>query len=105
MKLHILTLNMQGLCAPERITKVRRLIHNLKPRIDLFCGEEHHLRDNNLPMLPLKLWKFAKFLMVCALNKVVVERNPEAVFDKGGLLIAIGPKLIPSIVNKGILPN
>lgn len=38
----ILSLNMQGSCAENKMTKVQRLIQDFSPIIDLFSGQEHH---------------------------------------------------------------
>lgn len=105
MRLHILSYNMQGLCSTKRIPKVKRILRQFKLKINLFCGQEHHKRQGYIQLLPMQLWKDVESLIVLAQDGAVMVRNAFVVFGKGGLLISVGPCLIPSIVGRGILPS
>lgn len=57
-----------------------------------------------MAMLPLQLWKDVSFLMVSMVDGAIVDRNPETGLGKGGLFIAMGPRLVPRIMEISILP-
>jgi hypothetical protein len=105
MRLHIVSYNMQGLCSFDKAIRVRSMIHNFRPLVDIFCGQEHQLHEGALKMLPYRIWKEAEFVLAPALDGVYAARNVNAVSGKGGLFIAIGPTLKPCISGKGILTS
>jgi exonuclease III len=63
------------------------------------------LREGHLRMIPFKLWREAEFLIAPALDGAIAASNPAASSGRGGLLMAIGPRLRPCILNKGMLPS
>lgn len=105
MKVHVMMYNMQGLCGPDRLAKLKIFINNFRPSIDILCGQEHHLRGSRLGMILLQLWRDAEFFIILAQDGAIVERNPKANSRKGGIFITVGTKLSPYITNKGILPS
>lgn len=75
------------------------------PRIDIFCGQEHHLRIGRLHLLSFQIWKDADFYYCPASDGMLASRDPEADSGKGGLFIAVGPRMIPSLSAVGFLPS
>jgi exonuclease III len=103
--MHVVSYNMQGLCGRGRASRVRDFIKNHKPPLDIFCGQEHHIRGGSIKMLPFQLWREADFIVAPALDGVIAGRSDRAESGKRGLLIAIGPAFKTSIVDKGTLTS
>jgi exonuclease III len=105
MRLHIISYDMQGFCSSDKATRVRSMLREFKPMVDIFCSQEHKMREGALKMLPYRLWREAEFILAPALDGAYAARNANAISGKGGLLIAVGPSLKPCIADKGILPS
>jgi hypothetical protein len=105
MRLHIISYNMEGLCSSDKATRIKTMIKDFRPSVDLFCGQEHKMREKALRMLPYKLWREAEFVLAPALDGAYAARDAQAVSGKGGLFIAIGPSMKPCITGKGAFPS
>jgi hypothetical protein len=105
MRLHIISYNMQGICSQEKAARVRSMIQEFRPKLDVFCGQEHKMRAGPLKLLPLKVWKEATFIVAPALDGAWADRDSEAILGKGGVFIAVGPSLKSGIVASGVLPS
>lgn len=77
----------------DQKTKVKVLIKNFQPKLDVFCGQEHKMREDRLKMLPYQLWHGVEFIMALALDGAIATRDPNVDSGKGGLLMAIKPIL------------
>ena len=62
MKVHLLSINVQGINNDTKVGVVRDYIGNLSPRVDVLCLQEYKLRGDNVDKSIIMLWKNGNFL-------------------------------------------
>lgn len=88
MKQYIISYDMEGVRAPERVIKIQNIINDLHPYINIMCGQDvHHLRGSQIDTLPMQVWTEEAFLIIPTMDGAIVERNPEVDTGKGDLFI------------------
>ncbi|KAL3689766.1 hypothetical protein R1sor_016075 [Riccia sorocarpa] len=105
MKIVLATYNVRGLCSRLARTQLKNLIRTCRPSFDVLAIQEHKLREQNIDFLTSSLWSQATIFNLPATDGIHAERNPSVIGGKGGVLLAVSPKLAPLIVNNGILPS
>jgi hypothetical protein len=71
--------------------------------LDLFCGQEHHLRDGEVKAIKREVWRDAEIIISPAVDGRRALSNPSVIAGKGGLFLAISPLLAIYIQDKGII--
>lgn len=77
----------------------KKIVNEFIPMIDIFSGQEHHLKESRVKILKWKLWKEANFFVAPTLDGAIALRDPDAIWGKGGLFIVVGPKLSPFVTS------
>jgi exonuclease III len=104
--LSVLSFHVQGLATHRRRVSLRSFLHeDLRRLPDVFCFQEHKLREGFTGHLQSELWKEAHFVNCPAIDGIHAVRNRRVLGGKGGVGIAIHPKWIPYITQEGKLPS
>ncbi|KAL3700305.1 hypothetical protein R1sor_018327 [Riccia sorocarpa] len=105
MKITVGTYNVRGICARTARTKLKNVIWNFNPAVDILAIQEHKLRKQNINFLTSTLWPQAEIFNLPAIDGIHAQRNPTVTGGKGGeVIIAVNPAISPLIVNNGRLP-
>ncbi|KAL3682578.1 hypothetical protein R1sor_000600 [Riccia sorocarpa] len=104
MRIVVGTYNVRGLCSRAARSRLKNVIREIKPSLDILTIQEHKLRENNINFLTSTLWPQATLFNLPAANGTYAERNPLVTGGRGGVLLAVSPAISPLIVNHGTLP-
>lgn len=99
-----MTFNVCGLTKAKKRIKVKCFMQDLKQPLDILVGHEHKIHRDNLGWL-LGIWPLAEILTIPAIDGRPARRNRHVLAGKGGVFLAIGPRLKASITWRNSTPN
>lgn len=91
--------NFRGLTTSKERVKAHFFLKGLPKSIDILCGQEHKVRSNNTRWLK-GIWPEVDF--VIAHDGMHANRNGQVPTCKGGVFMAIGPRLKQYVTAFGI---
>ncbi|KAL3675310.1 hypothetical protein R1sor_025258 [Riccia sorocarpa] len=105
MRLTVGTYNVRGLGARIARSKLKVVIQNIKPAIDIFAIQEHKLREVDSDFTIRNIWPQATVFNFPATDGIHAQRNPLVSGGRGGVMLFVSPTVAPLIVNHGTLPQ
>jgi endonuclease/exonuclease/phosphatase family metal-dependent hydrolase len=103
MDLHLMSYNIQGLSGRAKRISVRTFLERFRPRVDVLCIQEHHLRMAETKAIKRKVCRDAEIIIAPATDGRRALNNPDVISGKGGLFIAVSANHTQYISTKGIL--
>jgi hypothetical protein len=100
MKVHILSINVQGINKDTKVGVIRNYTCILSPRVDVLCLQEHKLGGDKVEGNIRTLRKSKNFWSLEASPSNKVEDKKIAVV-KEGIALCFHPRLQPLILDKG----
>jgi hypothetical protein len=103
MDLFLMSYNVRGLSRRAKRVSIRNFLEKFRPKIDVLCVQEHHLRLGEMKAIKCKICREAEVIVAPAIDGRRALANPDVVSGKGGLFSAVSPKFALFIIDKGIL--
>lgn len=99
-----MSFNLRGLTTTIKRIQTKCFIQDLHKPLDILSGQEYKIRRENLGWLN-GIWPQAEIIANPAVDGRPARRNNCVPMGKGGIFLAIGPRLKASIIDKGFVPS
>jgi hypothetical protein len=76
-----------------------------RPKVDIFCVQEHHLRAGEVKSIKREVCRDAEVIIAPDFDGAQAQHNPSVMSGKGGVSLAISSKWSSYIKQKGTMAS